>query len=109
MSFTSKDLLDEENKPQASPIEGGKRLMNDKTIYYLAITSFFLYIPVGTIMAIAALVRGNEELDEYKINPELYNHESYEYVRKGRMMGLISLIIQGVSIPLVIVLSIVLS
>jgi hypothetical protein len=106
--MSSKDLLDlEPNHSESEKKEGLKRLENDKRIYILSIVSLFLYIPIGTFMAIFSIIRGNEELDEYRINPELYNQESYDYVSKGRIIGIVSLILQIVSIPLFIVLSLV--
>lgn len=107
--MTSKDLLGNDVSSTLSEGDGMKRLENDKRIYILSIVSFFLYIPVGTIMSIFSIVRANEELDEYRINPEMYSQESFDYVRKGRIIGIVSLILQILSIPIYIALAIVMS
>lgn len=103
----SKDLLDLDEPSEISKaVDGQKRLDNDKRIYNLGILSIFLYIPVGTFMAIFSLIRANEELDEYRISPELYSYQSYIYVSKGRMFAIVGLILQIISIPIYITLSI---
>ena len=109
--MTSKDLLGNDVKSTPSPSQGDgmKKLENDKRIYILSIVSLFLYIPVGTIMSVFSIVRANEELDEYRINPEMYSEESFQYVRKGRAIGIVSLVLQIASIPIYIILSIVMS
>ena len=105
--MSSSDLLEHEpREDNSSGSDGSKKLENDKRIYILAILSLFFYIPVGTIMAIFSIIRGNEELDEYRINPDMYSRESFDYVRKGRMIAMVSLILQIISIPLYVGLSI---
>lgn len=88
---------------------GVKRLQNDQQVLTVAIISLFLWIPVGTIMAVFSLIRANEELDDYRANPSVYMDESYEKIRKGRTIALVSLGIQVLSIPAFIIMTILLS
>lgn len=91
------------NGTGANPFEGTKRLQNDQQLYVVAILSLFLWIPIGTFMAVFSLIRANEELDDYRANPSNYLLESYEKVRKGRTIALTSLAIQVLSIPAFII------
>ena len=101
--ISSKDLLDKEYDPkQGNGFGGGKRLDNDKMIFIVAILSIFLYIPIGTFMAIFSIIRGNEELDEYRISPDKYDWQSVEFVKRGRNLAIASIILQCISIPLFI-------
>lgn len=88
---------------------GVKRLQNDQQLLTVAILSLFLWIPIGTLMAVFSLIRANEELDDYRANPSVYMDESYEKVKKGRTIALISLGIQVLSIPGFIIMTIFLS
>jgi len=81
----------------------GKRLQNDQQVYVVALLSLFLWIPVGTMMAIFSLIRANEELDDYRANPIVYLHESYLKIKKGRNLAIAALILQLISIPAFIV------
>lgn len=102
---SSKDLLDKENDSEnRDGLNEGKRLDNDKMIFVLGILSIFLFIPIGTIMAIFSVVRANEELDEFKISPEEFNLESFEFVRRGRILGIVALTIHTVSLLLFLAL-----
>lgn len=83
--------------------EDQKRLLNDQQVYVVAIISLFLWIPVGTMMAIFSLIRANEELDDYRANPTVYLHESYLKIKKGRSIAIAAIIIQLISIPAFIV------
>ena len=77
---SSKDLLNKENDSEYKDgLNEGKRLDNDKMIFF-GILSIFLFIPIGTIIAIIIAIRSNKELDEFKISPEEFNRESFEFV-----------------------------
>jgi hypothetical protein len=102
----SKDLLEEEL--ESSEFKK-KRLENDKQVFVVAILSLFLWIPIGTIMAVFSLIRANEELDDYRINPHIYTDDSYQKIKTGRKIAIISLLIQIISIPAFIIMTIFLS
>lgn len=98
---SSNDVLNPENDSENSDnLNGGRRLDNDQMIFVLGILSIFLFIPIGTIMAIFSVVRANEELDEFKISPEEFNLESFEFVRRGRILGIVAITIHIVSLLL---------
>jgi uncharacterized membrane protein len=99
--ISSKDLLSKENDSEnRDDLNGGKRLDNDQMIFVLGILSIFLFIPIGSLMAMFSIVRANEELDEFKISPEEFNLESFELVRRGRILGIVALSIHIVSLLL---------
>ena len=99
--ISSKDLLSKENDSEnRDDLNGGKRLDNDQMIFVLGILSIFLFIPIGSLMAMFSIVRANEELDEFKISPEEFNLESFELVRRGRILGIVALAIHIVSLLL---------
>ena len=103
------DLDKELEKELIGSTVGGKRLLNDQQIYVTAIISLFLWIPVGTLMAVFSLIRANEEMDDYRANPTAYNQESVIKVQNGRKIALISLGIQLISIPAFIVFVVIMS
>lgn len=103
------DLDKELEKELIGSTVGGKKLLNDQQIYVVAIISLFLWIPIGTIMAVFSLIRANEELDDYIANPNFYRMESVKKVQTGKKIALASIGIQLISIPAFIVFVIVMS
>lgn len=103
------DLDKELEKELIGSTAGGKKLLNDQQIYVVAIISLFLWIPIGTIMAVFSLIRANEELDDYRANPTAYRQDSVAKVQNGRKIALVSIGLQLISIPAFIVFVILMS
>lgn len=98
---SSKDLPNKENDSEnRNGLNEDKRLDNDRMIFVLGILSIFLFIPIGFLMAVFSFVRANEELEEFKISPEEFSLESFEFVRRGPILGIVALIIHAVSLLL---------